>query len=288
MTKTTMEALKEKLIEQIRQSEQEALLKKMSEELDKIQEGQKNTSVFDELAAAHKVISELKEKSEKFASIISYELGSPLNSLKSMSDLLMLDIAETNNPMLNDTANYMANQIDALQQKMANLIEWTSLEVGNFSLKKELFSLQEMLETIWESYSKTAAAKGIILKPLPITAACVYADPKMIKVVLNNLINNAVKFCRKTDRIEVFLEETEETWQMTIQDSGIGIGSAKMQHIFNVGRKSTQRGTANEAGLGLGLVTTKALLQLHQTDLQLVSDRGKGLKATFVLPKKEE
>jgi signal transduction histidine kinase len=236
------------------------------------------------IAELKKQNQELKEQLEKVYQIISFELGSPLRSLKSMIDLVQMDVESIDNPMVAESVGYLNMQMEKLLSQMANLLEWSGLQVKNYAFRPESFDVVKVLAHIREVFEKQAGNKGIEIGFLGgETPILVQGDKRMIQQAIGNLVSNSVKFCRKGDKIVLGVEIQESQAIISIKDTGIGMGKAKIANIFNPSRKSTQKGTANEAGLGLGMVTAKAMLDLHQSEIQISSEQGKGTEVTFSL-----
>lgn len=236
-----------------------------------------------ELAEAKKQVQDLKEQLDKFYNIISLELGSPLKSLKSMVDLVQMDMESIDNPSATESVRYLNLQMEKLLFQMSNLIEWSSLQVKNYAYKPDSFDIQQVMRNVKDFYEKQASGKGVEMLFDEKPKISVLGDKRMIQQVISNFVSNAVKFCKKGDKIIFSVENIENKLFISFKDSGIGMGKAKLLNIFNPSRKSTQKGTANESGLGLGMITAKAILDLHQSELQIISDQGKGTEVKFAL-----
>ncbi len=272
------------LLQAIAQCNDEEFLEKLLQHFQQRAEKPDSVSVFTALKQSQEELAGLKIQKEKFFSIVSYELGSPLNSLKSMADFLMMDVEAADNPFLLESAKMLMAQIEKLQQQMSNLIEWSNMEVKNYVFTCNTFAVREILETAVQLYEKQANTKSINLVYKPSKSILVSGDSRMLQLVVNNLVANAVKFCRKGDSIEISATVQDHEALIQIKDTGIGMGQAKIDNLFNVNRKATQKGTANENGYGLGLITCKVILDLHNTPLRVQSEQGKGSTFSFGLP----
>jgi signal transduction histidine kinase len=274
---------KTELIKLIEETNDSDLIDKLLQHLQTIQNKPETPTVFTALKTAHEEMTNLKAQKDKFFAIISYELGSPLNSLKSMADFVMMDIQEIDNPMVVESVKMLYAQIEKLQMQMSNLIEWANMEVKNYVFSPQVFAIREVLTTAVQQYQKAAQNKSISLHYEPSKSILVNGEQKLIQLAVNNLLANAIKFSRKGDSIEITTQVGNNQAIISVKDTGIGMGVAKIENIFNVSRKATQKGTANENGYGLGLITTKAILDLHQSQLQIKSEQGKGSTFSFHL-----
>ncbi len=275
---------KTELIKLIEETNDSDLIDKLLQHLQTIQSQAVTPTVFVALKTATDETINLKAQKDKFFAIISYELGSPLNSLKSMADFVMMDIQEIDNPMVVESVKMLYAQIEKLQMQMSNLIEWSNMEVKNYVFSPQVFAIREVLATASQQYLKAAQNKSISLNYQPSQTILVKGDQRLIQLVVNNLVGNAIKFSRKGDNIEISAQIANNQAIISIKDTGIGMGAAKIENIFNVSRKATQKGTANENGYGLGLITSKSILDLHESQLQIKSEQGKGSTFSFYLP----
>jgi len=278
-----MSSEKETLIQLIQETENMDFVRNLIHELQDQKETNK-PDIFQKINELEEDKKLLEQKVSKLTSAVSYELGSPLNSLKSMADLLMLDMSNLEDKMLVSTGQYLYAQIEALQAKMQNLIAWSNLETENFVFNPKTLQAKSVIEKAFQSQIDLARKKSLQIQINCDEKQTVQADKAMLEIVLNNLISNAIKFCRKSDFIHISaLPDGESQVRIMVKDKGIGMGRAKLKKVFDLGR-SPQRGTANEQGLGLGLVTVKRLLELHETELEIESKRGGGASFSFVLP----
>ncbi len=275
--------LQSQIIELVKQIEDETLLSHYLSDIKGVIDGQ--DSVFQQLAATKKQVQDLKEQLDKIYNIISFDLGSPLRSLKSMIDLVQLDVENIDNPLVAESVRYLNLQMDKLLSQLGNLLIWSSLQVKNFSLKIEDFDIQEVIDDMLTLYEKQATQKGVgISKEInQNTMSLVRGDRQMIQQAMSNFVSNAVKFSKKGDTIVIDTKIDDNKIIVCIKDTGIGMGKAKIQNLFNPSRKSTQKGTANESGLGLGMITAKAILDLHQSQIQIWSEQGKGTEISVIL-----
>jgi signal transduction histidine kinase len=171
---------------------------------------------------------------------------------------------------------------------MGNLIDWSSLEVRNFEKKEGEFNLSELIEKVAEKYKNQFEKKQIRLKIEIEPTISVNADQAMIRKSIENLLTNSLKFTLKGGNVTISTKKESGKASFSLTDSGIGMSSAKIANIFNPSRKATQKGTANELGLGMGLIVAKAYLQLHNSELSIESEQGKGTTIGFELEMVEE
>jgi two-component system, sensor histidine kinase and response regulator len=240
------------------------------------------------LAALKEEHQQMRTELDKFYEIVSYHLGSPLNGLKSLSAMLTQDAAKLEGAQakpIAELSKHLDAQVVKLHDSMGNLITWADKCVKNYTFQRKPLDIGLMLGKVFEQFESQALRKRINLELSVTGELLAEGDDKMLQRALGNLLSNAIKFTQPEGQVKIEAQEQSHGTWICISDTGIGMGGAKLANIFNPSRKSTQRGTANELGLGLGLIVSKGLLELHGASLHIESEQGKGTKASFILLK---
>jgi two-component system, sensor histidine kinase and response regulator len=113
----------------------------------------------------------------------------------------------------------------------------------------------------------------------------VEADKNHISLVLRNLLNNAIKFTSDGGHVKIQSHECDGELEISVSDSGIGIGLEDLNKLFNVQTHFTRRGTREEKGLGIGLLLTKEFVECNGGSIWVSSELGKGSTFTFTVKK---
>ena len=232
-----------------------------------------NSKYFEEVKA-------LSAKKDEFIALASHELKTPLTTIKGY--LQILEKSEQND---RDRLfiGKISNQVDKLNTLISDLFDVSKIEAGKLQLFMESFDLQELVTEIIETFQYTDKSHRIILqsdgKPLPLEA-----DKARIEQVMLNLLTNAIKYSPKANEVLVTIESTESTVTVRVKDEGIGLSTEHQKKIFS--RFYRAEGTANIAGLGLGLYLTKEIIDRHHGQIAVKSEPGKGSTFFFTLPLK--
>jgi two-component system, sensor histidine kinase and response regulator len=112
----------------------------------------------------------------------------------------------------------------------------------------------------------------------------VYADAQMMRMILGNVISNALKFTRPGGMVRLSASEQDQHARITISDTGCGIAADAMPRLFQLDDHYSQFGTAGETGTGLGLIVCKALVEKHRGMLDIESEVDAGTIVTLRLP----
>ena len=253
---------------------------KGSNELDKI------GLVFNEMAGTiEKNIEELKgidELRTELISNVSHDLRTPVASIQGYAETLLLKADKIDK---NDQRKYIEiiyNSCDRLKHQVSELFELSKLQTNQVKLNTEPFSISELVSDVANKYRIISQKKGIsintfISKDIP----AVEADISLIDRVLQNLIDNAIKFCREGDYINIEIQPASRNKvNITIADSGEGIGTDELPHIF----ERYYKGKVYNESTGLGLAIVKKIIDLHHSEINVKSIPGKGTSFEFNLP----
>lgn len=241
---------------------------------------------------AEEEILRAKEKAEEanrlksnFLSNMSHELRTPLIGILGYSEIMMNELA-------NSTYGEMASTIyqsgSRLLETLNMILTLSKVESEKVNIKLTDVSLTDIIDEVRILFDSVARKKNIELKSsYPKEGLSVKTDPKIIREILNNLVNNAVKYTEK-GKVEIELKRNELTGEVMIRvkDTGIGIAKDKLDVIFEEFRQASEGLARSFEGTGLGLSITKKFVQLLGGKIFVESQVGIGSTFTVVLPYK--
>lgn len=215
-------------------------------------------------------------------SILSHDLRSPLNSIQSFLELLLeYDIDEKERQTIKAS---LLKETKNTQIMLHNLLLWTKGQMeGGLHVSLMSVPLYQELKVVLEILQISALEKVITIKNEINPDICIIADIEMIKVVVRNLISNAVKFTPSGGTITLRSAVDGDFVTLMIEDNGIGITEAKQEQLFSVGAESTY-GTNNEKGVGLGLMLCKEFTELQGGTISFKSTIGTGSEFSLTFP----
>jgi two-component system sensor histidine kinase/response regulator len=243
-----------------------------------------------ELKAAHdkiqKQAEELKETNatkDKMFSVISHDLRAPLGGMKSMMDIIFEDRA--NNRAISDKAfKSLKTAADQTYNLLENLLYWSRTQRDKLDFNPEMINLYDLVVENIELMNTLANNKNITVEnkiPEELTA---FADNNMIKTIIRNLINNAIKFTNENGTVKISSETDKEMVHLHIKDTGIGIDEENLKKIQDQKQYFTTYGTKREKGSGLGINLCFDFAKRNKGDLKINSVRGEGSTFTLSLP----
>lgn len=242
--------------------------------------------VFNEMATTiENNIKELKgidELRKELIGNVSHDLRTPVASIQGYAETLLLKEENIKPEERKKFTEIIYKSAQRLKKLVDELFELSKLQSNQIKIKTEPFSITELVSDVANKYRMISQNKGIsintfITKDIPV----VEADISLIDRVLQNLIDNAIRFCRKDDyiNIEIKLSDPDKV-NVTIADSGEGIGQDELPHIF----ERYYKGKRYSESTGLGLAIVKKIIELHHSEIVVQSNPGNGTIFTFSLP----
>jgi signal transduction histidine kinase/CheY-like chemotaxis protein len=256
------------------------LLNILNKEIDFKKEFQK------QLYVAKSNAEKANEAKSDFLSIMSHEIRTPLNAI-----IGLIYIMEKENSLTSFQENIevLKHSAQNLYLLINNILDFNKIEAGKVELENIPFDLKELIQQITKSLQVKAQENSnkLEIEFDKSFTPNIISDPLRIGQILTNLISNAIKFTNngvikiKVDQLET--NQNNSKFKIQVIDNGIGIELDKFQQIFQKFEQAEQTTTRKYGGTGLGLVISKKLLQLLDSDIELQSEIGKGSNFSFIL-----
>lgn len=227
-------------------------------------------------------LEQLNQVKDKFFSIISHDLRSPMNALSGILDLMAKDqITPAEFSVLNKELRIQFNHTKTL---INNLLDWTLLQMDKLKIQTERIDLSALVDANIKLLS-SMHFKEVKISSYVSTNSFALGDTNMINLVLRNLITNAIKFSESGDLIEINAKDSGDSYTLSIKDNGVGISPEIQKILFEKTSGYSTRGTANEKGTGLGLILCKEFVERNGGKIWLESELGKGSTFFFTVKK---
>ena len=236
------------------------------------------TRSFERLAEANRLKSE-------FISIVSHQLRSPLSNLSWTIELLMsgrLGVVEEKQV---EYFKILKENITRMGDLVSDLLIVSRLETATLPIKKKEFSLSELIKSLAVEFKIFAEASNVELKlNLPEGMPDAFADDSQIRLVVENLIENAIRYVKNKGTVEISLEQKGDSIYFRIKDSGVGIPKADQKFIFQKFFRSANVLKSQTQGSGLGLYIAKSIIEKSGGKIGFQSEENKGSTFWFTLP----
>jgi len=211
---------------------------------------------------------------------VSHDLRTPITVMVGYIETLLMRLGKSNLEDQEKYLNIILSNAERLSKLIGQLFEYSKLEAQQIEPMKESFQLKDLVKDIFSQYQIIAEKKQVQIEincteDIPM----VYADSILIERVIQNLIDNALKFTPQHGVVAICLSNNNNQVQVEISDTGKGISKEKEQLIFNRYEKSKK---SNGAGLGLTIV--KDILELHESTIRVNSKLNEGTTFAFDLP----
>ena len=218
---------------------------------------------------------------DQFMATVSHELRTPLNAILGWARLLQSGHLEASARA--KALEVIVNSATTQAKLVEDLLDLSGLVGGGLRLKMESCSLAELVDTAVEAVRLAALAKGLQLETrLDEAVGSIPGSPDRLRQVVWNLVMNAIKFTPPGGRIVVGLTAAGPEVELSVEDTGEGIGAAALPFIFEPFRQEDASSTRRYGGLGLGLALVRHLVELHGGTVRAESP-GKGLGARFTI-----
>ncbi|QEK11360.1 GHKL domain-containing protein [Crassaminicella thermophila] len=226
----------------------------------------------------------------EFFSNISHELKTPLNIIFSTTQLLNLSIKDPENihvEKLNKYVHTMKQNCNRLLRLINNLIDITKIDSGFMQLNLQNKNIVDIIEDITLSTVEYVKSKGrTIIFDTEVEEKVMAFDLDKIERIILNLISNAIKFTKPGDKIEVSIYDKEDKVFIVVKDTGIGIPEDKQNLIFERFRQVDGSLKRKTEGSGIGLSLVKSLVTMHEGNISVKRECGKGTEFVIKLPVK--
>jgi len=220
----------------------------------------------------------------EFLSHISHELKSPLNTIRSYSEMLMdgsIDDPETRKEFF----NVINEESCRLAKLIENLLDLSKLDSGSLALQRARLRPDALLGELVRAAEPQARARDIVLDAkLAANLPTVFADKDLVAVAISNLLSNAIKYTPAGGRVSVRARGEADALVIEVEDTGIGIPAAEQAHIFEKFYRGASAEVRKQAGTGLGLALAQQIVGLHGGQLTLVSQPGRGTTFRLQFP----
>lgn len=257
---------------------------KKKQQMINVQLEQKNTQVVKQKSdldeQAHK-LNDLNTLKDRLISILAHDLRAPLSTLRGLFNLLQDDTL-THQELL-EMIPQVLKRLEYTSDFLDTLLFWINSQMENFDSSAKIFDIAALAGTEVVNNRDQAASKGIALISEVPESTVVTADPNSIRIVLRNLIANAIKFSRHDDQITISAHEAEGMTLISVKDTGVGMKPEQMNKLFK-GKVNSGTGTDNESGTGMGLLFCKDLVERSNGKIWVNSVLGVGTEFIFSLP----
>lgn len=246
-----------------------------------------SSRVYGTMIVFHDITAESLAKSarKEFVARLAHELKTPLHVIGMYGEML-LDEDKEDEVIRVEAGNVIKDEVERVGMLINNMLNIAEIEMGSVSLERQRIRLGDLLADALENVSRGAADRGLEMKlEVPNQLSAVHVDKRLLRIAINNLLTNAIKYNRPGGAVVLSASETEDHIVISIRDTGIGITAEEQSQIFDKFFRSEREDVRERTGHGLGLALVKEIVDLHQGELKVESAPGEGTEFSIVLKK---
>lgn len=226
-----------------------------------------------------------KHAHAEFIAQVAHELKTPLNTLKMYSEALMGPEGASEGFRV-EGLNVIHDETDRLALLISNLLSLTRFELGGLEMKRQRVRLHELLADAFENIAQSGRDKGLHFHiDVPREMSPVFIDKELLRIAVNNLLTNAIKYNRPGGRVELTAEEHDDAIRISVKDTGIGMTPDEQDKIFDKFYRAENAQVRDKPGHGLGLPLVQQIVYLHHGELEVRSERDAGSEFIITLRK---
>ena len=240
------------------------------------------------VAVLHDTTEQEKEERERrlFVSNVSHELRTPLTSVKSY--LEALDEGALSEPVAPDFIKVSLDETNRMMRMVTDLLHLSRIDNATSHIDVELINFTAFITFILNRFDKMRGSdeekKYELVRDYPITSVWIEIDTDKMTQVIDNILNNAIKYSPDGGKITVTMKTTDDQMILSISDQGLGIPKQDLPRIFDRFYRVDRARSRAQGGTGLGLAIAKEIIKQHNGFIWAKSIYGKGSTFTIVLP----
>ncbi len=234
------------------------------------------------LIKAQEALKVANETKDKLFSIIAHDIKSPLNMFETF--LNMSDQSDMSAKEFFVYQNMLKERLSSLTSTVNELLEWSRMQLGGINAYPAMVNVSEVVNENVDLFDSLIKKKNIDLKVDASADITAWIDENHFKVVIRNLIHNAIKFTNGGGTVKVDSNQNDSETIVRVADTGVGMDSATVDRIIKKEIQDSQAGTEREMGTGLGLSLSIGLLEKNNCEISVESEPNKGTTFEIRIP----
>lgn len=227
-----------------------------------------------------------KQSSGAFVAHVAHELKSPLNIISMYSETLLGEDGDSAEFRI-EAGNVIHDETERLAGLIDNILNITKIEMGGIALDRQRVKIGDMLQDTFDACARDTRGKDLDMQiDIPREMSPVSIDKNLLRIAVNNLLTNAIKYSNAGGQVILSATESEEIIRISVRDEGIGISPQEQEKIFEKFFRSESAAAQDRNGHGLGLALAREIVHLHHGTLGVESTPGEG--SEFVIEFRKE
>jgi two-component system sensor histidine kinase/response regulator len=235
---------------------------------------------------AKRLRKEKEAQARSFITFVSHQLQSPLGAVRQYLDVLLHQMGDEVPARHRQWIDRSSKKIGEMLQIIADWLTFSKVEGGQLATERKPVRWQALVPEALDGLAATAAEKQVALQDeVPASLPAVVGDAAALRMVLSNLLSNAIRYNRPGGQVKVEGVADERAVSLAVADTGIGIAPEHQPHVFEEFYRVRDKSTAGTTGTGMGLAICKRIAEELDGRITLFSEPGQGSTFTVVLPR---
>lgn len=230
-------------------------------------------------------LDELNAAKDQLFSIVSHDLRSSVSALKTSNNKLLYSLENKNYNELDKLLHNNSAIANSSYNLLDNLLHWALMQTKQFYFHKESIHLYSIVQQVEFNYRPLMAERNIAFENNVPKGIYAFADQSSLKIILRNLLDNAIKFSGENGKISIFANTSEDYCTLTVEDSGPGISREMQERLLSNNPALSKKGTHEKTGTGLGMQLCRSMAKKNDGKLFIESEENKGCRISIQLPK---
>ncbi len=242
------------------------------------------SEVHNELEKTHEDLLKVDKMKDEFMAVTSHELRTPLLGIEGIADSMIEGTAGKLSEEAIENLKLISLSGKRLSTLVNDILDLSKLKYSDLKLIKSAVDIRQVTDIAIRFLQSVFTDKKIKIKnQITDDIPYIYGDMNRIQQILNNLIDNAIKYTNQGE-VVIYARRIKDFVEITVEDTGIGIPVEKIEDIFMPFEQVDSSETRQYRGFGLGLSIVKQLVELHDGSIHIESEKGKGSRFIFTLP----
>lgn len=234
-------------------------------------------------------LDELNATKDQLFSIVSHDLRSSVNALKTSNAKLSATLETKNYDELNQLIIQNSGIANGAYSLLDNLLHWALLQTKQLYFQKESVHLFSIIQQIEYNYKPLLLDKSIIFENSVSKNIFIFVDLDSLKIMLRNLLDNAIKFSNENGKISFYTQENNPDFcQLVLEDTGLGMDEETIAVLLKDDELLAKKGKSEAIGTGLGMQLCKQMIKKNDGTIRIESELHKGTKMILTFPKTEQ
>lgn len=252
------------------------------DEIDRL--GATYNEMVEHLTRQFRKLQSSEEERRDLIANVSHDLRTPLAALRGYLETLLIKEGSLSGQERRNYLEIATRQGERLTTLVTRLFELAKLDARQIVLNREAFQLGELVEDVVQKFSLSAKQREVEMRTRILDHdPFVIGDIGLIERVLENLIENALRYTPAGGEVELALTQRDGQMVLAVTDTGVGIADEDLPHIFDRFFRADKNRTGDGGSAGLGLAIVKSILALHGANIEVTSRRGEGTRFSFAL-----